>query len=286
MKRKKTGRSPQTRRNTAKPPDEQFVHVRDWWRFQHYHSRTQPPWIRVYALVLEDPTFATLPDVEKAHLVGVWLLASRLKNRIPYDDRFVANRINATEPVDLKALIDTGLLVPCKRTASNTLASCEQCASPEERRVEESREEESREEGEDRREEGEERREEGGRRTWNGRGRDSGHPGDRRSADATRLATAAPSPARSLKNTKTTRATRAPNETSAEWTERRRREQKARLAGVDDPEDSIPLVTLVRNEEGKYDEVLTCPKHVGPPDTSCSHPDCKAGQPREESRPA
>lgn len=72
-----------------------------------------------------------------------------------------------------------------------------------------------------------------GETSSSGRGRDESHPGDRRSADATRLPTAAPSAAQQMtktKTTKTTKATRAPNETSVERTARLKREKKAQLA--------------------------------------------------------
>ena len=81
--------------------DTGFFRVKNWERFQHYGDRRAPPWIKLYNDLLENYEFAALPDASKAHVVAIWLLASRSGNRIPADPKWVAARINATEPVDL-----------------------------------------------------------------------------------------------------------------------------------------------------------------------------------------
>lgn len=85
------------------------LYVKDWERFQHYGNRT-PPWIKLYNDLLENYEFAQLPDASKAHLVSIWLLASRMSNSIPADSEFIAKKIGATEPVDLCVLINAGFL--------------------------------------------------------------------------------------------------------------------------------------------------------------------------------
>jgi len=108
-----------------------------------------PPWIRVYNTLLEDPAFAGLPDTAKAHLVGIWLYASRSDNRVPKDATFIGGRINASTPVDLNLLLSSGFLEPyCD--ASNSLAECKQPASNllaqnriEQKRTEQKRKEET-----------------------------------------------------------------------------------------------------------------------------------------------
>lgn len=107
----------------------EYLQVKNWRTFQHYTMRN-PPWIRLYNTLLEDPAFAGLPDTAKAHLVGIWLYASRSENRIPSDAKFIGERINASTPVDLKLLVSNGFLEPyCN--ASNMLAERKQPASPE-----------------------------------------------------------------------------------------------------------------------------------------------------------
>jgi hypothetical protein len=122
----------------------EYLQVRNWRTFQHYTMRN-PPWIRVYNSLLEDPAFAGLPDTAKAHLVGIWLYASRSENRIPDDAKFIGGRINATDTVDLNLLVSSGFLEPhCN--ASNMLASCKQDASNvlAQNRIEENRKEQNR----------------------------------------------------------------------------------------------------------------------------------------------
>src|SRR5262249_15892390 len=60
--------------------------------------------------LLDDYTFALLPDASKLHLVAIWLLASRSNNRIPHDPSWIAKRISATETVDLDLLRTAGFI--------------------------------------------------------------------------------------------------------------------------------------------------------------------------------
>ena len=87
----------------------QFLCVKGWRQFQHYMKRN-PPWIKVPNSLLDDSTFAALPDTAKAHLIAIWLLASRTENRFPADTDFISRRINATSPLDLELLISKGFL--------------------------------------------------------------------------------------------------------------------------------------------------------------------------------
>ena len=87
------------------------ISVKNFDRFQHYKDRA-PKWIKLYGEILNDYEFSSLPDAQKAHLVSIWLLASRLDNKIPNDPNWVGRQINANDPVDLEALMDAGWLVP------------------------------------------------------------------------------------------------------------------------------------------------------------------------------
>lgn len=117
------------------------VSVVNWEKYQHYKNRN-PPWIKFYNSLLEDPAVAVLPDAAKAHTFGIWLLASRLQNRIPADADFIGKRINATEPVDLKLLLAMAFIewsCGCLQHASKPLATCateQSRAETEEKRVE------------------------------------------------------------------------------------------------------------------------------------------------------
>lgn len=83
--------------------------VKNFERFQHYRDR-KPVWIKLYTELLEDYEFGTLPDASKAHLLAIWLLASRNDNNLPWDSNWIAKRISATDDVDLTALARAGFI--------------------------------------------------------------------------------------------------------------------------------------------------------------------------------
>lgn len=119
---------------TVPAPAVEFLQVRNWKRFQHYRDRS-PVWIKLYCSMLDDYDFAALPDIAKAHLVSIWLLASRNKNRIPNDPVWIKQRIGALESIDLQLFVTRGWLEPYS-DASNSLADPEHPASTEKRRGE------------------------------------------------------------------------------------------------------------------------------------------------------
>ncbi len=86
-----------------------YFRVKDFEKHQHYKDRN-PPWIKLYNDLLDDYEFACLQDASKLHLVMIWLLASRSDNKIPLDERWVSQKINATEKVDLELLLKNGFI--------------------------------------------------------------------------------------------------------------------------------------------------------------------------------
>lgn len=88
-----------------------YFSVKNYQKFQHYKDRN-PPWIKLYNELLENYDFGALPDAAKGQMIGIWLLASRTENRIPFDSQWVSSKINATDPVDLELLMSEGFLVP------------------------------------------------------------------------------------------------------------------------------------------------------------------------------
>ena len=105
------------------------LRVRNWERFQHY-KRRNPPWIRIYNELLDNYEFARLQDASKWHAVGIWLLASRLDNRIPDDAQWIQSKINSSTIVDLDVLISAGV-IERYNTASGALAICPKTVPPE-----------------------------------------------------------------------------------------------------------------------------------------------------------
>jgi hypothetical protein len=108
-----------------------YLSIKNFEEFQHYKDRA-PPWIKLYNRLLDDYEFGRLPDASKAHLISLWLLASRMDNKIPNDPPWIASRINATGPVDIALLASTGFVVA--HDASEPLAPCKHGARPERER--------------------------------------------------------------------------------------------------------------------------------------------------------
>lgn len=113
--------------------------VKNFSRFQHYKDRS-PLWIKLYNSTLDDYAYASLPDASKAHLIAIWLIASRTGNKIPYDPTWLSGRIGATETVDLVELERAGFIVVSQELQSQGQADIEplaECLHREEKRREE-----------------------------------------------------------------------------------------------------------------------------------------------------
>ena len=88
-----------------------YLKVTNWEKLQQYKDR-DPKWIKVYRELLEDYEFSKLSDTSKFHVVGLWLLAAKLDNKIPNDAGWIKTRINATKAPDLQLLIQSGFIEP------------------------------------------------------------------------------------------------------------------------------------------------------------------------------
>lgn len=120
-----------------------FFSVKNFDRYQHYKDRS-PPWIKLYNDLLDDYAFGLLQDASKWHLLAIWLLASRSNNKIPYDPKWVAKRINATGAVDLGILAQSGFILidqALRGVAQDASAPQAKCLSREREETEERREE-------------------------------------------------------------------------------------------------------------------------------------------------
>jgi hypothetical protein len=104
----------------------EFLRVKNWEQFQHYTNRL-PPWIKLHRELLTDYDFCHLPDETKGHLLMTWLLASQMDGRIPDDPVWIAARIGANKPVNLKQLVEGGWLIR-EQVASKPLAKRKQSA--------------------------------------------------------------------------------------------------------------------------------------------------------------
>lgn len=84
--------------------------VKGWDEFQHYKDRN-PPWIKLHNHLLDDYEFECLGDAAKGHLLCIWMLASRTKNEMPFDEKWITKKIGASTKVNLQALVDAEFLI-------------------------------------------------------------------------------------------------------------------------------------------------------------------------------
>ena len=97
--------------------------VKNFEKFQQYKDRA-PPWIKLYNELTDDYAFCQLSDTAKAHLVLIWLLASRTSNRLPCDPDWIAKKISAQSPVDLDELFEAGFIEISDGEQQDRAADC------------------------------------------------------------------------------------------------------------------------------------------------------------------
>lgn len=86
-----------------------YFKVKSWESFQHYKDRN-PPWIKLHNHLLDNYEFECLPDASKAHLLCIWMLASRTQNKMPMDSQWIKRKIGASSNVDLDVLVKYGFI--------------------------------------------------------------------------------------------------------------------------------------------------------------------------------
>ena len=121
-----------------------FISVVNFERFQHYTDR-RPPWIKLHCALLDDDRFFDLADVERYHLIGLFILASQHDNKIPNKPEWLKHQLRTTKAISLERLIETGWIAMSGQDASTPLAERLHDASPRARA--ERREEKSRDSG-------------------------------------------------------------------------------------------------------------------------------------------
>jgi hypothetical protein len=121
-----------------------YLMVHDWDEHQSYRKdRGQPPWIKVHRHILRNLKWVGLTDMERGHLVAIWLLAADNDGIIPDSPEvvqklcFMSDRPNLSKFKALGFLDSTGCHGDVILTSERR-----QGDAPEENRVEENRVEE------------------------------------------------------------------------------------------------------------------------------------------------
>lgn len=92
--------------------------IKNFLRFQHYIGKAQgdkpytPPWIKLYANILNDPAFCALSELSRYHYLALLILASQTHNVIEDDPAYLQLMLRLHKPADLSPLIRVGFLVP------------------------------------------------------------------------------------------------------------------------------------------------------------------------------
>lgn len=108
----------------------EYVQIVDWKKFQHYKDRN-PPWIKLHAEILSDYDFCCLQDDSKLLLILLWILASKLDNKIPNDTKWIKEQIHIDKDVCLQPLFVKGFIALLPTEDSIAIARCAQGAIPE-----------------------------------------------------------------------------------------------------------------------------------------------------------
>lgn len=114
-----------------------YIEITEWDRFQHYKHRN-PPWIKLYSKLLDDDEFDCLPDDSKLLFFCLILFASRKKNHINLNFKWLQKKLPIRKKITngtLQPLVDAGF-ISCYKNDSKVIAECKQNALPEKSRVE------------------------------------------------------------------------------------------------------------------------------------------------------
>ena len=133
-----------------------YLSVTKFDELQHYKDRN-PIWIKLHCAILDDYEFSALPDETKFHALGLMILAARLNNKFPDDERWLRLKIGASSEINLKVLLGIRFLEVIREEktdaknssnarklnktkgefASAILEEAENCASAEQNKTEE-----------------------------------------------------------------------------------------------------------------------------------------------------
>jgi hypothetical protein len=103
---------------------QRWVVIPNWGKFQHYRDRN-PPWVKVYTELLNDPDWLALPPGTRSLLVQLWLVYASSRGRVPLDTRSLSRRLNQRVTIEqLESLSHAGFLhFSASKPASTPLAT-------------------------------------------------------------------------------------------------------------------------------------------------------------------
>jgi hypothetical protein len=132
------------------PDAPEFLRVANWDRYQIHHDGRPMKFFAVQAIsdpkngrigVLDDPAFLTLADEPDCPVFRLFAYAAQTGNKIPNNPEFLAAKLFASHGVNLKKLMDAGVLEPHPDSVQIRTEAYATVPRVEESRAEEKREE-------------------------------------------------------------------------------------------------------------------------------------------------
>lgn len=109
-----------------------YIQICEWDKFQHYKKRN-PPWVKLYAKILDDDDFDCLPDDSKLLFFCLLPFASRRNNKVRLDFKWLQKKMPIEKTISnktLQPLIDAGF-IEVYQDDSIMIDDCAQDATPE-----------------------------------------------------------------------------------------------------------------------------------------------------------
>jgi len=103
--------------------------IRNWRKFQMYKDRN-PTWICVHVALLDDLDWEDIPDVEKWHIIAIWLLAADRDHpkdagfedgpSLRYDAEWIQRKCSLESKPNLDRLVSLGYIT-CNELVTDSL---------------------------------------------------------------------------------------------------------------------------------------------------------------------
>lgn len=101
---------------------QKFLSIKNFEKYQHYKHRN-PPWIRLYGSLFQDPDFIRLPIKARYLYVGLLPLCARYENRVPLDCNWIAHMLAMdAKEIDLTPLYRSGFLLASRKHVASMLS--------------------------------------------------------------------------------------------------------------------------------------------------------------------
>lgn len=91
-------------------PDDLYIVIRHWDRFQHYADR-RPIWIKNYVALLANPSYSRLTWTQRGVLHGLWLMYAETQCELPVDTAWLSRQLTGrVTRATLEALNHAGFI--------------------------------------------------------------------------------------------------------------------------------------------------------------------------------